>query len=105
MRCSGFSGCEHRKCAANKTLRGHDRQRIADACARPLERVRRELDHRERTQPPGDSPGGHSRPDFQHLTGTRDEHQVDRELHEEGVHDVRWREDERVLVRETRPPE
>jgi hypothetical protein len=105
MRCSGFSGCEQRKCAADQTLRGYDRQPVSNACARPLERMRREFDHRERTQSPGDSPGGHGRPHFQHHAVTRDEQQVDRELHEEGVDDVRRCEDERVVVRQTRPSE
>ena len=105
MRCSGFSGCEQRKCAADQTLRGDDRQPVSHACVRALERMRREFDDRKRTQPPGDSPGGHGRPHFQHLAVTRDEQQVDRELHEKGVHDAGGCEDERVVVRQTRPSE
>lgn len=105
MRSLDFSGCEQKKCSAEKTLRGDDRQRVSDACARGLERMGGKLDHRERAQLPGDPPGGHSPPHFQHLALPRDEQQVDRELHEEGVHDVGWGEDERVVLRQIRPPE
>src|SRR4051812_9176445 len=101
MRCSGFSGCEHRKCAGNQTLRGYDRQPVSNACARPLERMRREFDHRERTQLPGDSPRWHGAPHLEYLAVTRNEQQVDRKLHEEGVHEVRWGEYERVILRQT----
>lgn len=77
-----------------------DAQRVSHAEPRPLGRARGEFDDGEGAEGEGRAPGFDRARDFHDAPVTRDEHDVDRELHEERVNAVGRRDDERRAGRE-----
>lgn len=85
------------------SIRHHEA--VAGHRARSLQLVGRHLDNRETPQRAHEAAGGHAAARFHDPPGARHDEDVDRKPHEERVHHVRGRDDERVARRERITPQ
>jgi len=104
----GQSGWDQKLIAVSEektALQRRERERIAVARFRSLERVGRELDNGKRAQRESQAPGRDGAADAHDLAIPRDEDDVDRKAHEEGMDAVAGRDDERGVDRQRRAAE
>ena len=82
---------------------GNDREPIAADRPGPLEAVGGQFYHGKCAQGSDDAPGPDSAPDLERPAVPGHEQEINRELHEERVHDIGRRQNQRVFSRKVTP--